>query len=186
MKVLAVFDHSGIETVVILSDLVGVLARSWDLDRAWPVGVHVAEGIGGVFKVFLGDIFGLVHGNEEVNWSDTSLSGLLRDQEEIEALILAFILNKVGVNDGSRRWIVILLAILDEHSLVDSLVDYDQSNRRNTWCRVVDWLKGLFELGDLLINDLVSHLLSDTISVNYDFSGRLTIAVLGEGIHCSR
>lgn len=67
-----------------------------------------------------------------MNWSDTSLSGLLRDQEEIEALILAFILNKVGVNDGSRRWIVILLAILDEHSLVDSLVDYDQSNRRNT------------------------------------------------------
>lgn len=126
---LLVLQRTSIEWVMILCDLVSVLARSWHLDRTWPVGVNVAEAISQILKGSLRNVFGLVQANKEVNWSNTSLSSLLRHKEEIKALVTLGVLDKISINDGSRLWVLNLSSSsIGEHSLVDSLVDNDEGD----------------------------------------------------------
>lgn len=108
---------------------------------------------------------------------DASLSRLLWYQEEVEALIVGFILHKTCVNDATWRRVLNLVTMtsLDEHSLVDPLVHH---NERDLWkvCRfVVHRLNGFFELRDLLVNDLVSHLLANSIPVDDDLCWKLPL-----------
>lgn len=99
------------------------------------------------------------------------MSGLLGYQEEVEALVVVLVLNELAVDDTTGLRVAgLAVSVLDEHSLVDSLVDH---NKSDGWHRelVVEWLDCFLELGDLLGDDLVSHLLSDTVSVDDDLRG---------------
>jgi len=61
-----------------------------------------------------------------VGWGNASLSGLLGHQEEIKAFIFQLVLDKVGVNDATWLWVLdASIARLEEHSLVDPLVDHN-------------------------------------------------------------
>ena len=63
-----------------------------------------------------------------MSWGYTSLSGLLRNKEEVEALVVVLILHELAVDDATGLRIRSLtISILDEHSLVDPFVDYDKS-----------------------------------------------------------
>lgn len=76
------------------------------------------------------------------------MGGLLWNKEEVEALVVLLVLNKVSINDTAWWRVLDRLTIraLDEHSLVDSFVDDHQSNWRNTCESIIDRLEGLFEL----------------------------------------
>ena len=65
---------------MVLCDLVGVLAGSGDLDRARPVRVHVAEGVGRILQVSLLELIELIEAHVEVSGSHTSMSGCLIQQ----------------------------------------------------------------------------------------------------------
>ena len=113
-----------------------------------------------------------------MNWSNTSLSGLLWHQVEVELLITIVVLDQLRVDDASRLRVVSLtISTSDEHSLVDSLVHDNKSDWRWTTDLVVEWLEGFLELSNLLLNDLVSHLGTDSISVDEDFGWLRSIVV---------
>ena len=116
-----------------------------------------------------------------MRWGNTSLSGLLGHQEEIKALVVQLVLDKVGVNDAT--WLRVLnttTARLEEHPLVDPLVDHHQRDLDRSCSLVVEGLESFFELSDLLVEDLVSHLLTYTIPVDDDLGGELIPVVLSE------
>ena len=78
-----------VELEVVVGDLVGELADGWHFDRSGPVGVHERLAEGQVLNVKLAYlIVRLVQGNVEVCWLDASNGGLLRDQEEVKALVI--------------------------------------------------------------------------------------------------
>ena len=117
-------DSSTVEKIVEFSDLVSVLARSWNLDRSGPVGVHVAEAISEILESLSWDISWLVHTDVVVNWSHTTLSGLLRYQVEVELLGTIVVLDQLGVDDTTwLRIISLSVSPSNKHSLVDSFVD---------------------------------------------------------------
>jgi len=56
--------------------------------------------------------------------------------------------------------------VLDEESLSDALVHHNKSDFRRVLALVVDLIEHFLELGDLLSDDLISHGITDTISVD--------------------
>jgi len=79
----------------------------------------------------LGNVIGLVQMHKEVSRSDTALSCELWNKEEVEALVGQVVLDQFLVDDGARlRIFDPSLLVLDEHPLVDPLVDDDKSNVR--------------------------------------------------------
>ena len=171
---------------MVVSNLVGILTRSGNFDRARPVGVHVAELVSEVLYVALGKVFGFVEADVEVSRGNASLGGLLRYEEEVEADVVLLILNQALIDDTSW-WriadIITSFRSLDEHTLVDPLVNYDQSNGRNLSDLVVEWLEHLLELPDFFFDDLVSHTLADSISVNDNPLWILVVMVLGKRLY---
>lgn len=116
-----------------------------------------------------------------MGWRNTSLSRLLGHQEEVKALVVELVLHKVGINDATGlRVLDLTVARLQEHPLIDPLVDHNQ--RDLDWrCRlVVEGRESFLELCDLLVQDLVSHLLTHTIPVDDDLGWELIFVVLGE------
>ena len=66
-----------------------------------------------------------------MSWGNTSLGGLLRDEEEVEADVVLLILDQALIDDTSWWWVADIATAfgsLDEHALVDPLVNYDESN----------------------------------------------------------
>lgn len=171
---------------MVVSDLVGILTRSWYFDGARPIGVHVAELVCEVFYVVLRQVFGFVETDVEVSWGNTSLGGLLRDEEEVEADVVLLILDQALIDDTSWWWIADIAAAfgsLDEHTLVDPLVYDDQSNWWDTGDLVVEWPEHLLELPNFFFDDLVSHTLADSISVDDDPLWILVVMVLGKRLY---
>lgn len=82
-----------VEAVVVVSNLVGQLARSGNLDAPGPVGVDVAERVGQILHHLLGQVLRLIQWHKIVDGHDTTLSGLLRNEEEVELLVAIFVLN---------------------------------------------------------------------------------------------
>ena len=116
-----------------------------------------------------------------MNRSNTTLSCHLRNQEEVEALVAFAVLDESSINDGSRFWILsISISSISEHSLVDPLVHNYQGNWRWSTYLIVDWFESFLELSDFFFNDLVSHLLSNTVSVDDKLGWRLTIMIFLE------
>ena len=139
-----------------VSDLMRVLAGSWNLDRATPIEIAVTKGECQLLDV---DLFHrtFIQRDETVSGKYATLIGGSRRDEEIkglEALSLvsfaftgrASMFNKTFVNDATT-WRVVKSSscfIFQEESLVDSLIDYDKSNLR--LCSVL-WI----ELADCLL-----------------------------------
>ena len=120
-----------------------------------------------------------------MNWSDASLGSLLWHQVEVELLVTLVILDQLRVDDASwLRVISLTISSCDEHSLVDSFVHDNKSDWRWATDLIVEWLEGLLELSNLLLNDLVSHLCSNSISVDEDLSWLLTFVVVGKAFDC--
>ena len=76
-----------------------------------------------------------------MHWSDTTLSGLLRHEEEIEALVTFAILNEIGIDNRAWCWVLNLsTSSISEHSLVDSFIYNNKSDRWRSTNLVVEWL----------------------------------------------
>lgn len=142
--------------------------------------------VGEVLDVALGEVLGFVEADVEVSRGDTSLGGLLRDEEEVETDVALLVLDQALIDDTSW-WriadIITSLRSLDEHTLVDPLVNNDQSNWRNTGDLVVERLEHLLELPDFLFDDLISHSLADSVSVDDNPLWILVVMVLGKRLY---
>jgi len=116
-----------------------------------------------------------------VSRCDAALGGLLRHQEEIEAFVANLILNETRVDDATWwRVINLVVSALNKHPLMDPLV---HDSKCDCWlfsCLVVERRKSCLKLSDLLRDDLVSHLLANSISVDNDLLGEVTLVVLLE------
>lgn len=114
-----------------------------------------------------------------MNWGDTSLSGLLWNQIEVELLSSVVVLYELGVNDTTWLRVVSLsVPTSNEHSLVDSLVDNDQSDWWWAADLIVERFESFLELSNFLLNNLVSHLSTDTIPVDNNLGWLFTIMVV--------
>ena len=79
--------------------------------------------------------------------SNTALGDGLRNQEEVKAVRILMVLDELGVNDTTWLWVTgPAIRALDEHPLVDPLVDDDKSDWWNATDLVVVGLQGLLEL----------------------------------------
>ena len=114
---------------------------------------------------------GFVYRYEEMSWGHATLSSQLGYQEEVVTLVTIHVLNKAIVNDSAWLWVHhLLIIVLDEHSLIDPLVDHDKSNK--WWVHVVESvLEDGSDLRYLGIHDLLAHLVAYTISVDDDLLG---------------
>lgn len=125
-------DSLLVKIMVILCNLVSILARRGHFDRSRPVGVHEAKAERQIFNLLFWDIcMRLIHRNKEMSWSYTALSCLLRYQEEIIAFIWFIIFYKDWINNGSWFRVLHFISILHKDSLVNSFVNYNQSNLGN-------------------------------------------------------
>lgn len=112
---------------------------------------------------------------------DAALGGLLRHQEEVEAFIASLILNETRVDDATWwRVIHLVVSALNEHPLMDPLVHNSKCDC--WWMRrlVVERQKSCLKLSNLLSDELVSHLLADSISVDNDLLRPLSVIMLGK------
>ena len=173
------------------SDLVGQHAWSGDLNGVVPIVVIVTKRISEVKNRHLRDL-GRVLGHIEVSGLDWALGHRVRNEEEVKLPVDNFrLLNKAVVDVGTLRWVVnevwtvVLLGLLEE-SLADSLVHDDKSNLRSFLLRLFfdivatkSVLKGhdLVELGQFLVDDLLTHRVTYTISVDENMLGHLSIEV---------
>ena len=154
------------EVHVEFCNLVSIHAGSRHLDWSSPVEVVVAKVKSELFHYLLCQLR-VVEGHIEVSWEHTALSSELRNQIEVVLFVRVFILNDLGVNNAARWWIdQCSLSIVNEEPLSDSLVDYDQSDGWFLGTLVVHLVDHLLELSDLLLNDLSSHGITDTVSVD--------------------
>ena len=117
-----------------------------------------------------------------MDWGHASLGGLLRHKEEVEALDASVVLDEVVVDDAAW-WRVLSSATVsthDEHPLIDPLVDDCESNWWWSTHLVVQRLESFLELTNLALNDLVSHLIANTVSVDDELGGHLTLVAILE------
>lgn len=167
-----------------LRDLVCVHARSGHLDRTRPVEVVVAQVEGQLLDHFLLQ-GGVVESNVEVGWQDTPLGCELGHQVEIILDVRVIILHDLVVNQAPRRWVLNgSIFTLNKEPLSDSLVDDDNSDVRLLLGEVVGLMDSLSDLSDLLLEDLSSHGITNTISVDNEVIREISMA-LSKATHCS-
>jgi hypothetical protein len=143
---------------------VSIHAGSRHLDWSSPVVVVVTESKGEFLNSLFGET-GIIEGTVEVSWQDTSLSGVLGNQEEVKLSVGIIVLNKLLVNDASRGRIVIgSILTFNKESLGDSLVDNDDSDLRFLSSSIVHFTNSLSDLGYFLGKYLLSHGITNSIS----------------------
>lgn len=110
----------------------------------------------------------------------TTLCYRVRSQEEIKFSIYNVrLFNKSLINICSLRWIKELLRTLFlKEPLPHSFVYKDKSHKRMfIWCSIY-FSNDLFQLIKLMMNDLSSHCITNTISVHKDMIWHLTVIEL--------
>lgn len=166
-----------------------ICKHAWggDLDWVSPVIVVVAQGVGEIQDGILGDLRG-VRCNVEMSWLDGTLGDRVRNKEEVEGSINDFwLLDESLVDVGTLRWIGdTSISTHLEESLSNSLVDNDQSVLWKDWLlsliEAVLLLNDLVELLKLMADDLSSHWITNTISVDENVVWEVALIVVSEGL----
>lgn len=126
----------------------------------------------------------------EMGGQDTTLVSTSGGHEEIELLSVAVLvvvrgassLDKGAIDDATGgRVLKVASLVLYEEALRDSLVHNDEGNARLLTV-AIDFHEHLLELSDLRGDDLVSHGITDTISVDDKVSGKVRLVSLLEGL----
>lgn len=174
------------------SDLVSKHAWGRDLDGVVPIVVIVTERVREVKNRHLRDLRGVL-GHVEVGGLDRTLGYRVGHKEEVELTVYDFgLLDEAVVNVGTLgrvvdvgRLAVVLLSLLEE-SLANTLVHDDQCDLRGLLlvlfrnvilADAVLKCHNLVKLGEFLVNDLLAHGITDTITVDEDVLGHLTVEV---------
>ena len=163
------------------SDLVREHAGRGNLDGVVPVVVVVAQGVREVQDRHLRDLRRVL-GHIEVSGLDGALCHGVRHQEEVKLTVDHFsLLDEASIDVGSLRrvvneHVVIVVVIaweLLEEALSHTLVHNDEGDVRMLLAgRVlvsgVLHLDNAVELGQLLVDDLLAHGVTDTVTVDED------------------
>ncbi len=165
--------------VTVNSDLISQHARCGNLDRIIPVVITETQIIGEV-KDSLFANRGRVLCNIEMSRLYRPLRNGMWNKEEVKLSIDNFLLlNEVGVDVRALRRVndTSVAGINFEESLSHSLVHDDESD---VGLGLVDVLfsDDLFELFELCFDDLGSHGIANTISVDEHVVGQLSFVVL--------
>lgn len=92
-------------------------------------------------------------------------------------------LNEPAIDNAARRWVhKVTPAVLDKEALRDTLVHYNESDLG--WCSqaILHVLKRLSELLNLLVDDLSSHGVANTVAEDDEVSGQLAVVLLREDV----
>jgi hypothetical protein len=169
-------------------DLICKHAGGGDLDGIGPVVIVVAQSVGEVEDGFLGDHRSIL-GYIEVSGLDCTLGHAVGDKEEIELAVNDLrLLDETVVNICALGRVEDLSlrrsegACLFEESLADSLVDDDKGHVRKRSSvlalGVVLVSQNLLELVELVLNDLLSHGIADTITIDENVVGQRASVVV--------
>lgn len=178
------------------SNLVCQHARSRDFDRVVPVVVIVAEGVREVQDGHLADRRRVLC-HVEMRRLDGSLRHRVRHKEEIKLAIDDFgLLDEAGIDVRSLGRVVnevlsVVAWSLLEESLSDSLVHNNQRDFRMGLCSILTVSSVLdrddaVELLELLVDDLLTHGITDTITVDEDMARHDAIVELTVGLEGAR
>lgn len=165
-------------------NLVSIHARSRHLDRPRPVEVVVAQVKSELLNRCLLHLR-IIEGHIEMSRLHTSLSSELRDQIKIVLTLRILVLYDLLVNERAWWWILkIAIRIFYKESLCDSLVNNDDSDERLLLGRVVCLIDCLSELLNFFLENLTSHSIAYTISVDNEMF-REILMTLTENTHGS-
>ena len=115
-----------------------------------------------------------------MHWHGASLTLLDRGQVKVKLLWRIVFLNKSFIDQAPRWWVAKLtLVVLNKESLTDPFVYDDYSYLRRFGCFIKKLLDSFSELGDLLSENLISLLFTDTVSVDNQI-GRVVFVVLNK------
>lgn len=98
---------------------------------------------------------------------DTALVSELRNQKEVILHVTISALDHLRVHNAAGRRVNELTVVpFNEEPLGDPLVDNDDCQLRLLGCLVVDFIDCFLELGNLFLENLLSHGITNTISVD--------------------
>lgn len=159
-------------------DLVGQHARRRNLDGVRPVVIVVAERVRKVQNGLLAEV-GSVLCHIEMSWLNRTLGDRVRSQEEVELSVNYLRLLDEASVDVSALWRVedLSLSLFLEEPLANSLVNENKCNVR-VLVFTVNFLDDLLQLVQLVMNDLRAHRVTDTVSVDKNVVGHVTIVVV--------
>jgi hypothetical protein len=163
-------------------DLVCEHARSRDLNGVWPIVVVVAQSIGEVEDRVLRDVRGVLS-DVEVSGLDCTLGDWVRHEEEVKSAINnLWLLDESVINIGSLGRVenlsLVRLALLLEESLSHALIDDDECDVRKSISfrlGVVLVSEDLLELIELVLDDLLSHWITDSVTIDEDLFGECAL-----------
>lgn len=113
------------------------------------------------------------------------MSSILWNQVEVILIVGVSVLYNSSVNQASRRRILKSSAlILNKESLSDALVHNDNSDERLLGSFVVGLSDSILELGYLSLENLTSHSITDSVSVDDEVTRKLALLLL-ESIECT-
>lgn len=122
----------------------------------------------------------------EVGRKYASLGRVCRGQEEVKQTTRFFtsiVLNQSLVNDASRRWVPqTAIVVLHEEPLRDALVDDNNRDLGHRGCLVVNLVDCSLELRDLSGKHLVTHSVTDTVTVQDEVCWELLLVELGKHV----
>ncbi len=116
---------------------------------------------------------------------NTALRCVLGNKIEVKLLVWVFIFNNLFINYTSRWWIYKpIIIIINKESLIDSFIHNYDSNVGLLARFVILLENGFFKLWYFLLDYLLSHRISDTISEKYQMFRELIIVILSKWIKC--
>ena len=92
-------------------------------------------------------------------------------------------LNEPAIDNAARRWVdKVTPAVFDKEALCDTLVHHNESDLGRCSQAILHVLKRLSELLDLLVDDLSSHSVANTVAEDDEVSGQLAVMLLREDV----
>lgn len=116
----------------------------------------------------------------------TALSGIGWSQIEIKLATIvllssAFVLDERSINNAARRRVAqSAISLFDKETLGDALVHNHDSDGRLLSYGVVEVADDSFELRNFEVEHLVSHGVTNTVSINDEVSGHRSLVVVLE------
>lgn len=143
----------------------------------------MAHNVGQLLDVLSAQL-GVIERDEEVGGQYATLSSSGGCHEEVKVLVTVVMLDESVIDDASRGRINQLSRlILNKEALSDSLVHNNKGHLRISFCLVVEVLDDSLELRDLLVENLLSHGITNTISEYDEVLGELTIMIFSEQLN---
>lgn len=170
----------------IYSDLICQHTRCWNFDWIWPIIVVEAKSVSEIEDCILWNL-GSIFSNIKMSRLDCSLGHIVWYKEKVEfAINHLWLFNETLIDISPLRRINEFFSFIDvEESLSNSLVHDNESNIWVSWMVLLNSVlvsNNFLELFKFIFNDLLSHWVTDSISIDENMVGHLAFVKISVGL----